>query len=295
MELKELSTKIQIKLHQFSARFCLGFSRPDRKFLYQMLFGILKGGEVQLNSIARHLQDGLSLKKSTERLGRHLGVAGMWRRVSESTLKTQRSYLRRCKYMIIDLSDIQKRYAEQMSGLGLVWDGSEKKKGPGYWLCNVSGVDESGSAIVPAYSELYSLVEESSSENQKILDAIGCVSRVVGGDKIWVDDRGGDRRSIMEPLLQDNQQFIIRQVGNRDLIYRDERLPTKEISRKVKLTESYTVTKTRKSNKVQETYDCGAVPVRLPGSKKMLWLVVLKERRKGYCWLLCHLNWVRLF
>ena len=26
------------------------------------------------------------------------------------------------------------------------------------------------------------------------------------------------------------------------------------------------------------------------GSKKALWLVVLKERRKGYCWLLCHLN-----
>ena len=30
--------------------------------------------------------------------------------------------------------------------------------------------------------------------------------------------------------------------------------------------------------------------VRLPGQKKALWLVVLKERKKGYCWLLCHLN-----
>ncbi len=290
MELRELSTKIQIKLHQFSERFCSDFSRPERKFLYQMLFGLLKGGQVQLNSIARHLQDGLSLKKSTERLGRHLGVAGMWRRVSESTLETQRYYLRQCKYMIIDLSDIQKRYAEQMSGIGLVWDGSEKKKGPGYWLCNVTGVDESGSTIVPAYSELYSLARESSSENRKILDAIGFVSSVVGKDKIWVDDRGGDRCSIMEPLLQDNQQFIIRQVGNRDLIYQDERLPLKEISRKVKLGESYTVTKTKKNKKVQETYDCGAVKVELPGSKKALWLVVLKERKKGYCWLLCHLN-----
>ena len=52
-----------------------------------------------------------------------------------------------------------------------------------------------------------------------------------------MDDRGGDRYSIMEPLLEDNQQFIIRQVGNRDLIYRDERLPLKESSRKVKLGE----------------------------------------------------------
>jgi len=71
-----------------------------------------------------------------------------------------------------------------MSSIGLVWDGSEKKKGLGYWLCNVTGVDESGSTIVPAYSELYSLVEESSSENRKILDAIGCVSSVVGKDDL---------------------------------------------------------------------------------------------------------------
>lgn len=290
MELKELSTKIQIKLHQFSERFSRGFSRPDRKFLYQMLFGILKGGKVQLNSIARHLQEGLSLKKSTERLGRHLGALDMWCRVSESTLESQRYYLRQCKYMVIDLSDIQKHYAEQMSGLGLVYDGSENKEGPGYWLCNVTGVDESGSTIVPAYSELYSLVEESSSENRKILDAIARVSNVVGKDKIWVDDRGGDRCSIMEPLLKDNQQFIIRQVGNRDLIYEGERRSLKEVSRKVKLTETYTVTKSKKNKKIHETYDCGAVRVALPASKKPLWLVVLKERKKGYCWLLCHLN-----
>jgi len=35
--------------------------------------------------------------------------------------------------MILVLSDIQKRYAHEMSGLGLVYDGSEKKTGPGYW------------------------------------------------------------------------------------------------------------------------------------------------------------------
>jgi len=290
MELRELSTKIQIKLHQFSKRFSSDFKRPERKFVEQMIFGILKGGKVQLNSIAQNLQGSVSLKKITERLGRHLGVTDMWQRVSESTLQTQSYYLKQCKYMILDLSDIQKRYAEQMSGLALVWDGSEKKKGQGYWLCNVTGVDESGSTIVPAYSELYSLTEESSSENKKILTAIATVTQVIGKDKVWVDDRGGDRQNIMLPLLKDNQQFIIRQVGNRDLIYTDERRPLKEISQKVKLTETYKVTQTKKNKKIQETYRCGAVQVSLPGSKKTLWLVVLKERNKGFCWLLCHLE-----
>ena len=56
-----------------------------------------------------------------------------------------------------------------MDGLSAVHDGSKGKVGAGYWLCNVTGVDRSGSLIVPSYSELYSLDQETSSENAKIL------------------------------------------------------------------------------------------------------------------------------
>ena len=102
---------------------------------------------------------------------------------------------------------------------------------------------------MPAYSELYSLDKESSSENAKILSAIDRVSKIVG-DKIWVDDRGGDRKKIMNPLLKDDRQFIIRQVGNRDLFINCEKKSMKQISRSVKLTERYTVTKMKKNRKV---------------------------------------------
>jgi len=51
----------------------------------------LKGGKVQLNSIARSLQEGKLLKKTAERLG----VEGLWRKLSEATLRIQRYYLRR--------------------------------------------------------------------------------------------------------------------------------------------------------------------------------------------------------
>jgi len=290
MQLKQLSSKIQVKFNQFSGNYVFGFNRPLQKFLRQMLFGILKSGKVQLNAIGRALQEKIPLKQTTKRLGQHLGIGGLWLTILNKALHTQRSYLRQCRYMIIDLSDIQKRYAEQMAGLAEVYDGSEQATGPGYWLCNVTGVDERGTLIVPAYSELYSLEEESSSENAKLLSAIECVSEVVGNDSIWVDDRGGDRKSLMNPLLTDGRQFIIRQVGNRDLYFNGTKQPLKAISRTVKLTKSYQVTKTKKKRKVSETYDCGAVKVKLTEQGEDLWLVVLKEQRKGYCWLLCHLN-----
>ena len=94
----------------------------------------------------------------------------------------------------------------------------------------------------------------------------------------------------MNPLLAADRQFIIRQVGNRDLYIQGEKKPLKQISRMVKLTEDYTVTKRKKNKHVKESYCCGAVKVKLTERGKDLWLVVVKEKRKGYCWFLCHLK-----
>ena len=168
MQLNQLSSQIQVKFNQFSRHYVVGFNRPLQKLLRQMLFGILKSGKVQLNTIGRALPEKIPLKWTTKRLGQHLGIGGLWLAIMNKALHTQRSYLRQCCYMVIDLSDIQKRYAEQMAGLADVYDGGEHATGPGYWLCNMTSVDESGALMVPAYSELYSLAEESSSENAKL-------------------------------------------------------------------------------------------------------------------------------
>ena len=116
------------------------------------------------------------------------------------------------------------------------------------------------------------------------------MSTQIGNDKIWVDDRGGDRKKIMQPLLDADRQFIIRQVGDRDLYINGEKKPLKQISRTVKLTETYKVTKRKNNKNVEEYYSCGVVKVRLSQHGKDLWLVVVKEQNKGYCWLLCHLK-----
>lgn len=93
MKLAELSVRVQVKFNQFSQRYTAGINRPLQKFIRQMLFGILKGGKVQLNNIARSLQEGKLLKKTPERLGWHLGVEGLWRELSQETIQTQRWYL----------------------------------------------------------------------------------------------------------------------------------------------------------------------------------------------------------
>jgi len=289
MELNELSRQIQVKLHQYCHKFKEDYSKPDYKFISQMHYGILKSGRVHLSSIGRSLSEGITNKKTTERLGRHLGREGLWEEVSESLLKHQRYYLHRCRYIVLDLSDISKRYAEKMEGLGRVHDGSKDEITNGYWLLNTVGVDSEGDLLVPAYSELYSHNAEVTSENRKILKSIDRVSKYSDSESIYVIDRGGDRRELINPLLSEGKNFIIRQVGNRHLYYRGKKMEEKKISRKVKLSYRFEVFKRRKNRLVKAIFHCGAVPVKFTEDGKKLYLVVIKEERKGYCWLLCHL------
>ena len=131
--------------------------------------------------------------------------------------------------------------------------------------------------------------EEVSSENAKILSAIDSVREQANGNKIWVLDRGGDRYQLMKGMLDQGQYFIIRQVGNRDLYVNGVKQPLKQISRKVKLTETYQVVKRKHNREVKATYHCGAQRVRLTPNGPDLWLVVIKMDGGGYCWLLCYL------
>jgi len=288
MSFTSLTKPIQIKFHQFCHTFAGSFSRPVFKFIQQMVFGILKGGNVQLNSIARCLQERIPLKKVTQRLGAHLSKAGLWHQVTTATLQAQASQLRRCRFVIFDISDISKKYAEKMAGLAGVRDGSEDEIGLGYWLSNVTATNDTGTAIVPAYSELFSHTAEVTSENLKIHAAVEQVIPYCAPDAIAVFDRGGDREKLLIPHLKADRQFIVRQTGARHLFYKGQMRSFDFLTCKTELYWVFTVKRIHKNKVVKLTFDCGAIAVQLTPTGKPLWLVVMKERKRGYCWLLCH-------
>jgi len=217
MKDKEISKKLQVKLNQHLRRFENYFTRPVYKFIYQMVFGIIKSGELKVSRIAKSLNEVISLKKTEERLSRNLGKDVLHREIQQSHILLNSHTLKSCKFHIVDLTDIQKRYALKMEGLGRVRDGDKGIIGNGYYLCNITSIDDSGELIFPSYSELYSLDEENTSENKKILDAIMTVSTASREDSIFVLDRGCDRIEIMKVLLKEKKYFIIRQQWNRDL------------------------------------------------------------------------------
>lgn len=289
MSITQFTPAVQTKLWQYLHSFKDNFTKPEHKFIHQILFGILKSGHIQLNTISRSLQEKLPLKKVSMRLGAHLDKKNLWLKISESTLKAQKHRLKGCCFIILDLSDIQKDYAQKMPGLSMVYDGSKDSKGLGYWQCNITAVSEDGVTLIPLYSELYSHSEEVTSQNMKIIEAQDLVMKYAREDAVIVIDRGADRNVLYDSFLQSGYPFIIRQNGNRHLLYGEDKLPFKDISRSVKLKWTYK-TERIKHNKVQRlSYKGGATTVQLKQNGPILWLVVIKEKNRGYTWYLLNL------
>jgi hypothetical protein len=160
----------------------------------------------------------------------------------------------------------------------------------GYWLCNVSACDEQGITLMPLYSELYSHESEACSQNQKIIDAADTVLSFCPKGAVNVMDRGCDREMIINDLLEKKREFIIRQTGKRKVYLNDTRLPLKLAGHEVHLKYCHEVERIHKNKTERLVYSCGAQQIRIKKNGADLWLVVLKEKKRGYCWLLCRFS-----
>ena len=108
-----------------------------------------------------------------------------------------------------------------MEHLASVRDGSTGEVQAGCWLCDITGAEVNGSEIIPLYQKLYSTeAQEFLSENAEVLAGVDLLRAHTQGRGIWAMDRGGDRKKLLEPLLDRRERFVIRSTGKRFVIDR---------------------------------------------------------------------------
>ncbi len=259
----KLRSRLKAQLTKFSSELCTGLSKPLEKFVGQMLFGIQASQDVKLSNIARSLKEEIPLIKTEDRLSRNLQAVEL---EAELTLRLAKMASQRVEantVLCLDLSDIRKEYAKKMEYLAPIHDGSTGEVHAGYWLCDITGAAVNGSEIVPLYQKLYSAEsQEFTSENVELLAGIDLVRAHTQGRGIWAVDRGGDRKKLLEPLLDRHQRFVIRSTGKR-------------FGAKCRLRYQARVVKIQ--NGQEKTYDLtyGVEPIRLVGRDEQLSLVVV--------------------
>lgn len=277
MNYSGLVQKLREQIHGFSGKLSAQFSVPKQRFIEQMVYGICAKQEVKLSEIARCLEEDVALIRTEKRLSRNLDTEGMDERLTDAVARMGARRVHNDTLLVIDVSDIAKPYAKKMEHLGKVRDGSTGEIRDGYWTCNVIACEEGKRRVVPLYQALYSAkAPEFDSENKEILRGVDAVRRWTNGRGIWVMDRGGDRVKLLRPFLKRQMRFIVRLVGNRDLLFRGRRRPALDIALRCPVWYAEVIVKEDKEGESSYHIQYGFRKVRLPGCKEQLYLVVVR-------------------
>jgi hypothetical protein len=232
---------------------------------------------VLLTEIGRQLESHVSLKKIEERFSRQLFKSRIWDCLHQRILSVASNRVKDKTLLILDLSDVKKKYAEKMEYLTKVHDGSEDEIVDGYWTNQVIATEVGSNEVTPLHMSLYSTVSpDFTSENDEILAAIDLVGEAVQNRGIWVIDRGADRDAIFEPLLHKQRDFIIRMVGTRHLIYQGKEVRSLWLAHACRLPYQTSVAKIIDGKEVIFNLSFGFVSVQLPDMDAPLNMVVVR-------------------
>jgi hypothetical protein len=297
--MQQIKTKenLQVKLCQFLSKFKSRVSLPEYKHLHDICLGIIKSQSVIANQIAQSLGEGISKKKTCERLYRNLRREGFSEKLQRCIIEEQSKGLDSDTAIIVDDSDIIKAKAKRMEGLKKVRDGSTGSVTQnGYDLVNLLACKpvEQGYQIKPLSSDLVSRKIEADSISQITQDRI--VEVIVSSDNrgVYVFDRAYDTRHMFSFFKEHGCDFIVRSMGERGLIVDGVELSFNTVARSVHRT---TVISSKTGTK---HFNCGIkrVKIRLDGYPKKhphtvdAWLVVAcyapkKNGKAGFFYLLC--------
>jgi len=277
MDYARIVSKLREQIIKFSGELSAGWPKVLRRFIAEAVYGIQARQSVRLTEIARSLEERIPLRKTQYRLSRQLGRQRLWAKITDSLCRMASSRVRKDTLLVLDISDIAKKYAQKMEYLATVRDGSEGTLTNGYWTCSVIGAEPEEKALTPLYNRLYSQASpDFKSENAEIRKAISFVSEHTEKRGIWVLDRGGDRRKIIHHLVGNKLRFIIRLKVDRHLVYRGKKRSAYEQALSCPMLYSERIVKEERGREKIYYLQFGYRPIRLPERKEQLYMVVVQ-------------------
>ena len=271
-----VARKLRIRLGRFSGDLSKGLCIVAQRFVSEMVYGIQASESVLLTEIGRTLEEPISLRKTHIRLSRNLQRPGLGGVVQDNVLTLAAPQIDRDTLLIIDPSDIAKKYARKMEFLATVRDGSAHDFASGYWTLHIIGTHVDSNRMVPLYQRLWSSkAPDFVSENDEIMRGVDAVCTHTGGCGVWVMDRGGDRINLFDPLLDREARFLVRLRGDRHLVHNGQTMTAKEIALGCRCKHRKSIIRLREGREEALDLSFGFRRVRLPERAERLYLLVI--------------------
>lgn len=278
MSMSQLAFRLRGQMQQFLGNLS-GLNKTANRFCLKALYGITTRKSLRLSEVARSLNESIPLIKTENRLSRQASREGLDEKLHEFVIRQSAHRIGKDTLLVVDPSDLAKKYGKKMEHIARVRDGSDGGYANGYWLCQVIAVECGGQEITPLVNHLWSSAAPGYlSENNEVLKCIDMVAAEAGSNGIYVIDRGGDRMSIFKELLPRGRRFLVRLIGNRHLLHNGKSVLAEELAARCPLKYIDHVTKQRPDGSEQRVeLRYGMRRVALPGfPDKELRLVVLR-------------------
>lgn len=276
MNATRTARKLRDRIGRFSGELSEGLCLAAQRFVGEMVYGIAASESVLLTEIGRNLNEPIALHKTEDRLSRNLQRGDLETVVQENLLRMAAPRIERDTLLIIDPSDLSKKYAKKMQYLATVRDGSAHDLAQGYWMLHIIGAQVGCASMTPLYQRLWSCdAPDFVSENEEILRGVDAVMGQVGQRGIFVMDRGGDRINLFAPLLKRKARFLVRQVGNRYLVFNGKMLLAAEVAQGCRCRHATSVVRMQEGKEIHCAIRFGFRRVRLPECEETLYLLVI--------------------
>lgn len=246
-------------------------NKPEKKFMVEMIMGMLLTGSSNLTEISRSLKEQISIKDTLKRLLRMLSGDHILDIANKISLNEVSSKIDSTTILALDAGDICHQYGTEFENISKVHDGSTNSLRPGYWLNQITGYNPSTKETFPVLLDMYSSKEKgfksSNTESIKLLDK---VTEKVSRLGLWVMDRGYDRGKILDYFLTHSLDFFIRMQSIRNVISRNRSHNIKDlalgINRRIKFSS-------------QSRFGSKKVHIQLKGINHKVTLICFKDKR----------------
>lgn len=207
---------------------------PEKKFLLEMVMGMLMSGSCNVTEIARCLCEKISIKHILKRLSNMLEHDHLLEICNRLCLSESFSKIDDHTILALDVGDVTHQYGSCFEHIAKVHDGSSNDVKSGYWLNQVSGYNPVSQETFPLLLDIYSTQEQGfKSANIESFELISKVYEKVGNKGLWVMDRGYDRGEVLRYFMDRNLHFMMRINDTRAIYVKGKRKGIKEAVKKI--------------------------------------------------------------
>lgn len=213
------------KILTFTNKFSRRLSKPDKKFVADITYGMLASGSCLLTDVSDQLHEPSKKINLVDRLSRHLNK-GISTSAAVSYLREVKRWAPAEPVIHIDDSDVVKPDGYKFESLGTVRDGSESTSAKnvykkGYHVTEACVLTRSNHPV-----SIFSRIHSSSEKDYKSINTITFEAMEQGaalfGKATFAMDRGYDDNKMFLKLDELGQDYVIRLKSNRKLLYHNQ-------------------------------------------------------------------------